>query len=1071
MVCDASGNIYIAGSLPVSGQGYNYDIIKLNSNLSLAWERTYNGYNLNDIATGIKIDANSNVYVTGTSSTSSEGKNIVTLKYNSSGTLQWTQTYNDTLAKDDEAAAMAMDATGNIYITGSCGTESDSTNYLTMKYDASGNLLWTIQSDGDAHLDDKATNIAIDTNGNVIVTGESRVPQGAAGNYEYLTIKYVEKYVITPTDYYNESPAGSFSYYCNKGQLLGTNDSLVPEIKYYNQGSSPAFYFKDNSCSFVFAHAHLADSLADTLHRIDLNFEKVNSAAKSYPMEEIPDYQNFFLAQCPEGITKVHGNKRLITTDLYPGIDLMYSSNQNGIKMYFVIKPGGDPAGLQLLFNGASSFNLDSATNTLSINSSIGSLTFERPSVYQVDSNNVIDSITGWTADWQTNGADSAYKFNIGAYDSTKTLVVQVDCGKNTNSNTPIQSLEWSTYFGGSGEEAFIDVANNYSNFVWVGGYSNSPGFPYWYGSYIYNGTNPGSSISCFIAKFDSIAQPKWISYFGGSGVDNINEIVLDDNDNVYVVGKTFSNDFTNYISSGINYSTFRGSQDGFFIVLNYYGFIVCDSYIGGDGADNALGVAVNGSGASLKIAIVGQTDNASNFPLGNASNSYYQDSIKGSNDAFIMRLDNSYNKTWCTLYGGNGIEEFTDIEFQGQGSLIACGVTSSSDPASSHPNNPTCAPQSDGTFPDCICNLSAYSYNQQVYRGGDNDAMIVEFSASDNSLIWSTYFGGSSDENNYGNVISASKRRTPRMCIAGRNLYITGTTITTNSFPLHSSNSNDYYQDYNHAPNTCNIYISKFNDQREQDWCTFFGGNGGHYYVDDICTNSNGNAIFITGNANPSYVASSNNYCVVPYQNEFPLCDYSGSNYMEVDQGGPVMRTFIASFKTSTNSLIWSTRFGYENIWNTNNGISASVNKLFTCGVVCYANGNGPYRLLDYDQNNSNDYFLDILSNGDGHGVISRFNIHDISSDIDENQKELSNILIMPNPANDFINVELPDKNLKIEDIKFFDNMGRLIKEFNINNTANSYKFDLANIKAGLYFIQIRNNQGLSVTGKFIKQ
>ncbi|MDD5572141.1 MAG: SBBP repeat-containing protein, partial [Bacteroidales bacterium] len=137
MVIDADGNIYIAGGAPVTGQGYDFSIIKLNSNLGIAWEQSYNGNDdLDDIAKGIKVDASGNVYVTGYSTTTSEGLNWVTIKYNSSGTQQWIRTYNDTLDGNDEAYAMVMDASDNIYVTGYTSTEIDDYDYYTIKYNS-----------------------------------------------------------------------------------------------------------------------------------------------------------------------------------------------------------------------------------------------------------------------------------------------------------------------------------------------------------------------------------------------------------------------------------------------------------------------------------------------------------------------------------------------------------------------------------------------------------------------------------------------------------------------------------------------------------------------------------------------------------------------------------------------------------------------------------------------------------------------------------------------------------------------------------------------------------------------
>ncbi len=1062
IVKDASGNIYIAGALPVTGQGYNYDIIKLNSSLGLAWQRTYSGAdNLDDVATGLKVDGSGNVYVTGTSATSTKGKNIVTLKYNSSGTLQWSRTYNDTLDKNDEAAAMAMDATGNIYIIGSCATEADSTNYLTMKYDASGNLLWTILSDGVAHLDDMANNIAIDNNGDIIVTGESRT---AAGSFEYLTIKYVEKQIITPTDYNSETPASSFSYYTNKGQLINTNDSLIPEIKYYTTNISPAYYFKDNSCSFVFAHVDAIDSTSDTLHRIDLSFEKANSTAKTYPMEETRDYLNYFLPQCPDGITKVHGNKRLVTTGLYSNIDLMYSSNQNGIKMYFIIKSGGSPTNLQLLFAGASSFNIDGTTNALTINSSVGNITFDRPTAYQLTSSNTIVPITGWQCAWQTNGSDSAYKFYTDAYDNTKTLVIQVDEGNTTQQLTQNGNLEWSTYFGGSSHDWCKDVETNSANDVWVLGETFNPDFP----------LSPNIQTmtfvdnDCFVIKFNDLALPQWATYFGGNDWDGVSDMKLDSKENVYVIGSTASTDFPNYTSDGINYPM-HGTQDGYLIVFKNTGnWINCDSYIGGNSWDYPYSIDIlDNSGESNKIIVIGGiTYSGSGFPTHDTTNTYYQNDDFESRNAFIMRLDYTYANVWCSLFGGLGDEAFTDVTINYNGDrLVACGWTTTSDYSTD-----ICDVPSDGGFPICTP-TNAYT---QSFGGGDLDLMIAEFDNS-NQLVWSTYFGGNTDD-----MGTVEGKLNPRICFVGNDLYL-GTTVPTNissTFPLHTSTfSSAYNQSLANTSNdhNFNVIISRFNNNREQTWCTAFGGGSvgltmAGMGLDDICAGPD-NTIYVTGYADADYVQTSNLCSVPTTAGEFPICNYSGGNYLEIDPGTTNIdehRQFIATFNSNDN-LIWSTRFGWTSHLSEGYGIATSSDKLFVVGH-CKLQTSQEYTLWELDQSHVDplDYFQsNDYSNSSG--TISRFDISEITSSIDKIEFE-STMILSPNPASDYIEIRLKNTAAEFEKIFIYDALGSLIAFKEIINKEQIIQINISALPQGFYLLHITDNSGIVYSGKFIK-
>ncbi len=527
MVQDALGNTYIAGAIPIAGQGNDYSILKLNSSLGIMWQSTYNDSdNLDDIAKGVKVDNFGNVFVTGYSTSSAGGKNFATLKYNSSGLQQWIKTYNDTLNGDDESNALVLDDSANCFVTGYATIDTINNqadyDYYTIKYNTSGTQQWSKNTDSEVHLADKATGIAIDNTGSLLITGQSAITTNA---FQYLTTKYLEKKIITPADYCNEPTGSNFLFYKNSGQLVNLSNQAIPNVKFYTNNTSPRYYINNNTYSIVFAHVDTIATTQDTLHRIDLTFDgmSLGNGSKTYPLEEKAEYLNCFLPQCPDGITKVHGNQRLITPNLYPNIDLEYSSNQNGAKYYFVVKPGGDPTGIQLNYTGASSFNLDGNTNALTINSSIGSITYDRPTVYQLSATNTIIPITDWTADWQTNGVvTNKYKFNIGTYDHTKALIIELDQGNGSVAST--SNIQWSTFYGGDGIDVGYSIVNDSVGNIYVGGFCQQSAFPTSPGSF--QQTQDSSDItSSILMKFNSARQRQWATYYGGSAADEIKSL------------------------------------------------------------------------------------------------------------------------------------------------------------------------------------------------------------------------------------------------------------------------------------------------------------------------------------------------------------------------------------------------------------------------------------------------------------------------------------------------------------------------------------------------------------------
>jgi hypothetical protein len=123
----------------------------------------------------VAVDNTGNVFVTGYSAGSGSGYDYATLAYSSSGTPLWTNRYNGPGNGDDMANALALDRSGNVFVTGS-SLGTNSTDYATVAYSNGGLPLWT-----NRYSLGQATALAVDRNGRLFVTGNSS---------NYVTLKY-----------------------------------------------------------------------------------------------------------------------------------------------------------------------------------------------------------------------------------------------------------------------------------------------------------------------------------------------------------------------------------------------------------------------------------------------------------------------------------------------------------------------------------------------------------------------------------------------------------------------------------------------------------------------------------------------------------------------------------------------------------------------------------------------------------------------------------------------------------------------------------------------------------------
>ena len=180
---DGSGNVYITGFSWVSNSSSDYATIKYNSNGDTLWVRRYNGSgNGRNYATSLAVVGSGNVYVTGSSNNPNTGYDFVTIKYNSNGDTLWTRRYNGSTNHDDWAISLALDGSGNVYVTGS----SDS-SIVTIRYSTNGNEEWSAKyryANGSSY----PVGIRVDASGNVYVSGTSTGTDGSV----YTTIMYIQ---------------------------------------------------------------------------------------------------------------------------------------------------------------------------------------------------------------------------------------------------------------------------------------------------------------------------------------------------------------------------------------------------------------------------------------------------------------------------------------------------------------------------------------------------------------------------------------------------------------------------------------------------------------------------------------------------------------------------------------------------------------------------------------------------------------------------------------------------------------------------------------------------------------
>ena len=199
VAADLDGNVYVTGYTFSEGTGKDYYTARYtyNAETSMAeeiWKKTYNGPGKgDDIPSAIAVDS-SGIYVTGTSKGRRSGPDFYTIKYDAkNGNVLWEDRYDGPSHLGDFANALTLDDEGNVYVAGYVhrGKQKKHADYCIIKYSSLGEMIWDERYDSTRNGSDFATAIAVDSAGNVYLTGKSQESlKKVATTYDYLTLKY-----------------------------------------------------------------------------------------------------------------------------------------------------------------------------------------------------------------------------------------------------------------------------------------------------------------------------------------------------------------------------------------------------------------------------------------------------------------------------------------------------------------------------------------------------------------------------------------------------------------------------------------------------------------------------------------------------------------------------------------------------------------------------------------------------------------------------------------------------------------------------------------------------------------
>lgn len=527
-------------------------------------------------------------------------------------------------------------------------------------------------------------------------------------------------------------------------------------------------------------------------------------------------------------------------------------------------------------------------------------------------------------------------------------------------------------------------------------------------------------------------------SFFGGSNEESAGNILKISSDRYLFYGGTNSNNLP--VTSDALDSELSGSNSGFFTVMDLNGELIYSTFLDGSNLDGvtAAEVAMNGD-----IILSGYT-NSVDFPLLNPAN----DQLEGDETiGFISRFDDNFNLVWSTYFGGGGIVNIETLVMSDDGSIYISGSTMSSDlgtsgvhqefPVSSEIFNSYLAKlNSNGEVMWCTYisgsgltfseNIALSEDGSRIYvtgnsfdasdhgfinahqpeSGGGSDCFLAAYSTDDGNILWGTYYGGSESEN--PGYVEAMENGT---------VLITGVTSSTENI----ATQNAFQEELN---GNVDNFIVAFDPNGNRIWATYYGGQGNEISQTDLKTVEN--SIYMMGATFSNDGISIGN----PYLDEISEMSESANTFLvKLDQQGqPIWATFL----NQNYECARTRKFDF----GENQDILAVGN---------FNPSSNQQACLDFI---SPDAYQPFYGGGDSDVGIFIYQDNTLSTIF----PQAGPLNIYPNPASNFITIEIPDLLWAGMELTVADFSGRLVDQVRQFQSGNSY--ETSHLSNGIYIL-----------------